>query len=100
MKQLLDYAAKNADLFKVLLSEHGDTEFQKDLMSIAQGQLISNLRNEKSLSERTSEYLQVFVIAGALKIVQKWLQDETVESSQQMAELISSLLFKGVSCYL
>lgn len=100
MKQILDYAAKNADLFKVLLSNHGDTEFQKDIMSLAQEQLIANLRNDRSLSERTSGYLQSFVIAGALTILQKWLRDGMVESSQQVAELISTLLANGVSCYL
>ena len=100
MKQILDYTAKNADLFQVLLSDHGDTEFQRDLMSIAQKQLISNLRNDRSLDERTSAYLQAFCIAGALTILQKWLRDGMVESSQEMAELISTLLSEGVSSYL
>lgn len=99
LKQLLEYAAKDIDLFKVLLSNYGDTEFQKDLMSIVQGKLVSDLRAEKNLSERTAEYLQIFVIMTALPIVQKWLQDGMVESIQEIAELISNLLFSGMSYY-
>ena len=100
IKQLLDYAAEDTDLLKVLLSDNSDMEFQKALMSIVQEQLISNLRNDKSFDERTFEYLQCFVITGALKILQKWIQDGTLESTQEIAELISNLLSKGISCYL
>ena len=97
--QLLEYAAKNSDLFEVLLSDNGGTEFQKALLSITQERLIPSFQNNKNLNERTLEYLQVFVIAGMLRIVQKWLEDGTIESTQQMAKLISKLLFKGISSY-
>lgn len=99
LKQLMDYIAENTDLFQVLLSESGDTEFQKDLMSIVQEQMISNLQNAKMLSERTIAYLKGFIIAGALEVLQTWLRDGTVESSQEMAEFITGLLFQGASCY-
>lgn len=99
LKQLLEYAAKNVDLFRVLLSENGDSEFQRDILSLAQRQIISNLKSDQSLDPRTSEYLQHFIIAGALEILQKWIQDGTVESTQQMAELLSKLLFQGVSSF-
>jgi hypothetical protein len=48
---------------------------------------------------RVSEYLQCFIITGALEIFQKWLHDGMVESPQQMAELISKLLFQGTSFF-
>lgn len=99
MKQLLEYAAKNVALFRVFLSENGDSGFQKEIMSLAQRQIISNLRNDQSLDSRISEYLQCFIIAGALEIIQKWIQDGTIESTQQMAELVSKLLFQGVSSF-
>lgn len=99
LKQLMDYIAENTDLFQVLLSKSGDTEFQKDLMSIVQEQMISNLQNAKMLSARTIAYLKGFIIAGALEVLQTWLRDGTVESSQEMAEFITGLLFQGASCY-
>lgn len=99
MRQLLEYAAQNADLFRVLLNNHGDSEFIRDIMTLTQEQIILSLKSDQSLDQRTSDYLQCFIVTGALKIVQKWLQEGTVESPQQMAELISGLLFKGVSSF-
>lgn len=100
MKQLLEYAARNAELVMVLLSENGESEFQKDLVSIAQQRLILNLREDTRLKPHLSEYLQGFVIAGVVNILQKWIQDGMVESTQEMAELISRLLFSGLSSFL
>lgn len=96
MKRIIDYSAENADLFKVLLSEHGDTPFQRDIMLLAQDKIISDLHN-LSIDARTSEYLQSFVINGALSILQKWLQDGMQESTQEMAELAAKLLYQGLS---
>ena len=97
MKQILDYIAKNADLFKVLLSENGDSSFQRAIMLLAQQKTISDLRNGQKIDARISEYLQSFVITGTLSIVQKWLQGGMVESTQKMAELTSKLFFQGLS---
>lgn len=99
MKQLLEYAAQNADLFRVLLNDHGDRKFIRDIMTLTQEQIILSLKHDQSLDQRTSEYLQCFIVTGALKIVQKWIEEGTVESPQEMAELISGLLFKGVSSF-
>jgi AcrR family transcriptional regulator len=95
--QILEYAKKNSDLFMVLLSENGDIAFQKNIMLLAQQKTINEIRNMKNLERSTSEYLQVFVVTGALNVVEKWLKDGMRESTQEMAELCSTLLFKGLS---
>ncbi|MBU4438606.1 MAG: TetR family transcriptional regulator C-terminal domain-containing protein, partial [Acetobacterium sp.] len=97
MSQILDYIAQNTDLFKVLLSENGDSTFQKEIMHIAQEKMISDINNNPDIDERTSEYLQYFAVAGALSIVQKWLQDGIPESSEKMSELTSKLLYHGIA---
>ena len=97
LKQILDYVSQNAGLFRVLLSENGDSDFQKDLMAIAQEKTISDIRQSDAVSGRTSEYLQSFVLAGALRLVQKWLSDGMLETTQEIAELTSILLYKGTS---
>jgi AcrR family transcriptional regulator len=99
LNQVLEYASKNADLFKVLLSENCDSEFQRDIMSLSQQKIISKVKNDQSLDIRISEYLQCFIITGAMEIFNKWLQDGMVESPSQMAELISKLLFQGASFF-
>lgn len=99
MTQMLDYARQNSSLFKVLLSKNGDDSFHRDIMLLAQEKTIKELRNVKNIDGRTNEYLQLFVITGALNVVEKWLMDGMQESTQQMAELCSTLLYKGLSGY-
>jgi len=99
MTKILEYAKENSELFKVLLSENGDITFQKDIMRLAQKKTINELRSTQSIEPRTSEYLQLFIITGALSVMNKWLQDEMPESPGQMAGLCSSLLYKGLSAY-
>jgi hypothetical protein len=93
-KHVLEYAAKNAELFKILLSENSDSKFQEDIMTLAQQKMIENIRNIPNRDQRISDYLQCFIISGALKIVEKWLLDGMIETNEQMAELISKLLFQ------
>ncbi|MCX7745841.1 MAG: TetR/AcrR family transcriptional regulator C-terminal domain-containing protein [Clostridia bacterium] len=99
LNQILDYIAKNSDLFKILLSENGDSTFHREIMFLAQQKTISDIHNDLSIDARTSEYLQCFAVTGALSIVQKWLQDGMVESTEKMTELISKMLFKGTSAF-
>jgi len=99
MNQILDYILENADIFKILLSENGNSTFHKEIMMFAQEKTISDILNNPDIDERTSEYLQCFAITGALSIVQKWLQDGTVESTEKMSELTSKLLYNGFSVF-
>jgi len=99
MGQILDYIAKNADLFKILLSENGDSSFHREIMFLAQQKIISDIINDPGIDQRISEYLQYFAVSGALSIVQKWLQDGIVESTEKMSELTSKLIYDGVSAF-
>lgn len=99
MSQILTYAKENSELFKVLLSENGDFTFQNNIMLLAQQKIINEHHTMKNLDKRTSEYLQLFVITGALNVLEKWLKDGMQESTQNMAELCSTLLYKGLSGY-
>ncbi|MCX7924002.1 MAG: TetR/AcrR family transcriptional regulator C-terminal domain-containing protein [Clostridia bacterium] len=99
LNQILEYIANNSDLFRILLSENGDFTFHREIMFLTQQRIISDINNTPSIDERTSEYLQCFAVTGALSIVQKWLQDGIVESTEKMSELTSKLLYKGISAF-
>jgi AcrR family transcriptional regulator len=99
MNQILDYISKNADIFKILLSENGNSTFQKEIMILAQEKIISDILNNPDINERTSEYLQCFAVTGALSMVQKWLHDDMVESTEKMSELASKILYNGISAF-
>lgn len=99
LEQLLEYAAKHADLLKVLLSENGDSDFHRDIVEIAQLKAIADLNRYQSIDSRTIEYMNSFIIAGALSLVLKWLEDGMIESTQEIAKIISKLLFRGMSSF-
>ncbi|MDF2873149.1 MAG: transcriptional regulator, TetR family [Anaerocolumna sp.] len=99
MNQILDYISKNADIFKILLSENGNSTFQKEIMILAQEKIISDILNNPDIDERTSAYLQCFVVTGALSMVQKWLHDDMIESTEKMSEFASKILYNGVSAF-
>jgi hypothetical protein len=94
---MLKYIQQNADLFKVLLSENGAMAFQKDIMRITQQKSIIELKNNKNIDPDISSYVQSFEIAGGLSIVQKWLENGMVESTQRMSKLMTTLLYQGLS---
>ncbi|MCX8131414.1 MAG: TetR/AcrR family transcriptional regulator C-terminal domain-containing protein [Clostridia bacterium] len=99
LKQILDYIAQNGDLFITLLSENGDSSFHREIMFLAQQKIISDIHNDLNIDARTSEYLKSFAITGTLSIVQKWLIDGMIESTEEMTELVSKLLYKGPSAF-
>ncbi|MEZ4357733.1 MAG: TetR/AcrR family transcriptional regulator C-terminal domain-containing protein [Eubacteriales bacterium] len=99
MSHILEYAKENSKLLKVLLSENGDFNFQKDIMLLAQQKTINELKTMENLDKRISEYLQLFTITGALSVMEKWLKDGMQESTQEMAQMCSTLLYNGLSGY-
>lgn len=99
MIQILEYIARNADLFMVLLSENVDSSIHREIMSIAQRKIISDIHNNIKIDARTSQYLQSFAVTGALSTVQKWLQDGMPETPEEMTELISKMLYMGTSAF-
>jgi AcrR family transcriptional regulator len=99
MNLILDYISENADIFKILLSENGNSTFQKEIMLLAQEKIISDILNNPGIDERTSEYLQCFAVTGALSMVQKWLHDGMVEPTRKMSELASKILYNGISAF-
>ena len=100
MEQILSYAKKNAELFEVLLGENGDFAFQREIMRLAQQKTINELQRMKQLAPGVSEYLQYFVVNGALSVIQKWLTGGALEPVPEMAELCSTLLYKGLSGFI
>ena len=93
LTRVLDYVKENMELFKALLSENCDFAFQKNLMELAQ--VISSQQNQ-SVDERTQEYIEIFGLAGAINILQKWLHDGANESPAQMAGFITQIIYNGV----
>ena len=89
LTRIFEYAKENSELFQVLLSENSDYLIQKDIIELSQ--IVSSQINSM-LEPRTKEYLKEFRTAGCISVVQKWLKDGTLESPEEMSNIISYLL--------
>jgi AcrR family transcriptional regulator len=96
LTRIFEYAKENADLFQVLLGENSDYLFQKDIIEFSQ---IVSTQYNKTLDARTKDYLKEFGTAGCISVVQKWLKDGTVESPEEISELIGRVLQQGMSAF-
>lgn len=97
---ILEYAKNNAELFKVLLGENGDSTFHQELMQLPQ-MVDMNALNPRSghIDERSLEYMYIFCVTGCVSMLHKWLEGGTVEPTQQMAEFVLKLLGGGIINY-
>lgn len=95
--QILEYAKANYTLFKVLLGENSDSNFQTELMFLAKEKTMEESARYNGPDETESKYIEFFVISGIVSIMREWLNNECDEEPERMAELISKLLFQGIS---
>lgn len=94
--KVLEYCRDNSALFKVLLSENGDTVFQRELMGLVQEKSLDELREEHKLDERTAKYLELFTVSGILSMVRHWLEEGCLDAPDQLAALMVKFLYEGI----
>lgn len=94
--KVLAYCKENQALFKVLLSEHGDTTFQRELMALAQEKALDEIREDKRLDVRRAKYLELFALSGVLSIVRHWLEEGCEDEPEALAALITKFLYEGI----
>ncbi len=90
--RILEYAKKNADLFRALLSDNCEPGIQREVMNLAQ---IFPVMPYGNGDEHIKEYLVVFGTTGCMSILQKWLHDNTPEPVEKIAALILQILYHG-----
>lgn len=94
--QILAFARPNAPLLRVLLSEHGDSTFQSELMYLAQQKTIAELRGNTRLPPDIIGYLERFSITGVLAIIRGWLANDCADEPVFLATLIIKLVRQGI----
>lgn len=99
LAQVLEYARDNAAVFIVLLNDNSDMTFKNDLMLVAHDQALKEIRADANLDPQTSKYLQHFAIDGLMSIIQTWLEDDAPEEPEQLAEIVTRILFQGMSAF-
>lgn len=90
-EKIFEYLKENAKLCKLLLSERGDFNFQKQVMMLVYDIIISKLTNNNMITKEDAEYVYSFTITGCVGIVQKWLDEDMKKSAHFMAEMVVQL---------
>jgi AcrR family transcriptional regulator len=88
VEEMLTYIADNGNTIHVLLGEKGDIDFQKKLLYyfIMHNQ-ITKYFSEK-LSEEARPYYSVFLVHGAIGLIQHWLKDGMALPIPQLAKML------------
>ncbi|MCL2265577.1 MAG: TetR/AcrR family transcriptional regulator [Treponema sp.] len=87
LEEMLTYIANNSNSIQVLLSENGDISFQKKIFQ----HFINNKQVTKYFSveqKGNEDYYSVFLIHGAIGLVQHWLKNSASMPVPQLAKML------------
>ena len=87
LEEMLAHIANNSNSIQVLLSENGDISFQKKIFQhFTNHKQVIKYFSEK---QRDSEaYYSVFLVHGAIGLVQYWLKDNASLPIPQLAKML------------
>ncbi|MBS4539433.1 TetR/AcrR family transcriptional regulator [Clostridium sp. D2Q-11] len=90
-EKIFEYLKENARLFKLLLSERGDFNFQKQIMMLVYHNIINEITDNNKITKEDAEYVYAFTITGCVGIVQKWFDEGMKKTPYSMAEMVVKL---------
>jgi len=96
-EKIFEYIQENARLCKLLLSERGDFNFQKQIMTLVYDKIISEITDNSKISKEDAEYVYSFTISGCVGFIQKWLDDGMKKPPRYMAETVIKLTMGLIS---
>ncbi|MDR0863202.1 MAG: TetR family transcriptional regulator C-terminal domain-containing protein [Oscillospiraceae bacterium] len=95
---IFEYVIENAELCQILLGGSGDVSLQKTVMTIVQKHGIRAWRTAHADVDPVAvEYMLAFGINGGIGVLQKWLDEGLVKSAREIAEMVISFTFSGLS---
>jgi hypothetical protein len=97
-RELLEHIHSNRDSIQALLSEHGDTRFQRQffMSAIERMRLIKKRVGDKSPDENELKYTYLFVIGGFIALIQEWLKSGIDTPIPAMAAMFVKLTKDGL----
>ena len=94
IEKVFDYLIENVNHIQVLMSEQGDIDFQRNLLSVIYEQCGIWLTNDMGTDLSKSELYFIFLVNGSVGIIQHWLKTGLRETASEMAEIIYNMSFK------
>jgi AcrR family transcriptional regulator len=89
VEEMLTYIANNGNTIHVLLSENGDLGFQKKLLyHFVMHNQITKYFSENQQNEEAMPYYTVFLVHGAIGLIQHWLKNKMSMPVPQLAKML------------
>ena len=89
IEEIFQYIVDNSKNMKLLMSERGDINFQKQIFTIIYQQCGIYFSSDDNPNLR-SEYF-IFVVNGSIGLLQHWLKNGMTKSAREMAEIIYNM---------
>ncbi|MBD7912166.1 MULTISPECIES: TetR/AcrR family transcriptional regulator [Clostridium] len=87
------YVEKNSDFMKVILGPNGDLNFQMKIRTFIENSLIQNLSISHDAEKMPIKYIAPFASSAQLGIIQKWIKSGMKETPEELAQLVSNIIF-------
>jgi AcrR family transcriptional regulator len=99
MQDLLQYVVNNSNSIQVLLSENGDAAYQKKYFkhAIKQIQQAVEAIGIKQPDKKAAKYGSIFIVGGAIVLVQEWLKNDMDMPVPQLAKMLARLIQEALS---
>jgi len=87
--EMLTYIANNGNSIQVLLSENGDLSFQRKIFQhFTNHSRIERYISEKDQDNEVKTFYSIFLIHGAIGIVQHWLKNNQSTPVNKLAKML------------
>ena len=97
LEEVLALCLDNADIYRALVRNNGDMDFQKRFVSTLRNQYLHNfLAHVCRTEERIRGMYCAYIVQGMLAIVALWLDSGMKETPEQMARLGGDFIMRGV----
>ena len=93
IEKIFDYLIENGNHIRVLMSEQGDIDFQRNLLSFIYEQCDIHIINGLSKDLAKSELYFVFLVNGSVGLIQHWLKTGLKETPHEMSEIIYNMTY-------
>lgn len=91
LEEIFEYFVENSKHLKILMSEKGDINFQKQVFTLIYQQCGTSPSTGEDENPGAREDYFVFAVNGSVGLLQHWLKNGINKSAKEMAEIIYNM---------
>ena len=96
-EEIFSMVKENGDLVEILLGENGDLNFLNRLKALIREKCLEDwMEMFRKRNSSSFEACSAFIVAGAVGLVQHWLQSGMKQSPRELAVLAERLFLHGI----